>query len=122
MAISQERGDWMMDKQKAAKKRTKEDAKYLALLTQMEANAKLVGETKPTKSDGRDGKETPREAYNSWRYQKPDSNKIMQKGNRMLKWCTNNCHARPMWCGQNNCLPHKEFQKKRRGRQRMHKK
>eukprot|EP00957_Ditylum_brightwellii_P067830 5148584-Ditylum_brightwellii.AAC.1 len=39
----------------------------------------------------------------------------MQKGNGMLKWCTNNCHVHPMWCSQNNCLPCKEYQKKREG-------
>eukprot|EP00957_Ditylum_brightwellii_P056000 4244061-Ditylum_brightwellii.AAC.2 len=47
------------------KKRTKEDTKYLALLTKMEAITKLVGGTKPTKSDGGDGKGIHREAYRS---------------------------------------------------------
>eukprot|EP00957_Ditylum_brightwellii_P140813 10726390-Ditylum_brightwellii.AAC.1 len=96
-----------------AKKRTKDNTKYLALLTQMVAIAKLFGGAKPTKSDGRDGKGTPREVYSSWRYQNPDSKETVRKGNCMLKWCTNNCHACPMWCGQNNCLPCKEYQKKR---------
>eukprot|EP00957_Ditylum_brightwellii_P023093 1741988-Ditylum_brightwellii.AAC.1 len=125
MAISQERRDWMMDKQKAGylysdvmsfalkmynnhrslgewktksiwtKKKTKEDTKYLTLLTQMEAIANLVGKAKPTKSDGGDGKGTPGKVYSSWRYQNPNSKKTMQKGNYTLKWCTNDCHAPP---------------------------
>eukprot|EP00957_Ditylum_brightwellii_P153193 11660274-Ditylum_brightwellii.AAC.1 len=37
----------------------------------------------------------------------------MQKGTPTLKWYTSNCHARPMWCSQRNCQPHKEYQKKR---------
>eukprot|EP00957_Ditylum_brightwellii_P078950 6003305-Ditylum_brightwellii.AAC.1 len=79
----------------------------------MEAKANLVGKTNPTKSDGREGKGTSGEAYSSWRYQNPDSKKTMQMGNCMLKWCTYDCHARPMWCSQSNCLPCKECQKKR---------
>eukprot|EP00957_Ditylum_brightwellii_P197901 15076416-Ditylum_brightwellii.AAC.1 len=54
-----------------------------------------------------------KEAYSSWRYQNPDSKKTIQKGNHALKWCTNDCHAHPMWCSQSNCLPYKEYQKKR---------
>eukprot|EP00957_Ditylum_brightwellii_P164688 12539217-Ditylum_brightwellii.AAC.1 len=95
LAISQERRDWMMGKHKAGysysdmmffslkmynnqrslrewktkealtKKKTEEDTKYLALLTQVEAIANLVGKTNPTKSDGGEGKDTPGEAYRS---------------------------------------------------------
>eukprot|EP00957_Ditylum_brightwellii_P075172 5712278-Ditylum_brightwellii.AAC.1 len=91
------------------KKRTKEDAKYLTLLTQMDVISKLFSGTKLTRSDGGDGKGMPRELYSSWRYQNPDSKETMQKGNRMLKWCTNNCHTCPMWRCQNNFLSHKEY-------------
>eukprot|EP00957_Ditylum_brightwellii_P052401 3974098-Ditylum_brightwellii.AAC.1 len=79
------------------KKKTKEDTKYLALLTQMEVIVNLVGKAFQTKSDGREGKSMPGEAYSSWRYQNPDSKKTMQKGNCTLKWCTNDCHTCPMW-------------------------
>eukprot|EP00957_Ditylum_brightwellii_P159138 12111751-Ditylum_brightwellii.AAC.2 len=85
-------GEWKT-KDVLMKKKTKEDTKYLALLTQMEAIANLVGKANPTKSKNGDGKGTTGEAYSSWRYQNPDSKKTIQKGNCMLKWCTNNCHA-----------------------------
>eukprot|EP00957_Ditylum_brightwellii_P005025 382759-Ditylum_brightwellii.AAC.1 len=86
-------GEWKT-KDVLTKKKTKEDTKYLSLLTQMEAIANLVGKANLTKSDGGEGKGTPGEAYSSRRYQNPDSKKTMQKGNRMLKWCTNDCHKR----------------------------
>eukprot|EP00957_Ditylum_brightwellii_P095387 7265724-Ditylum_brightwellii.AAC.1 len=54
------------------------------------------------------GKCTAPGGIRTWTLRKP-----MQKGKYMLKWCTNNCHACPMWCGQNKCLPCKEYQKKR---------
>eukprot|EP00957_Ditylum_brightwellii_P085791 6525734-Ditylum_brightwellii.AAC.1 len=60
-------GQWKT-KNVLAKKKTEDDAKYLALLTQMEAIAKSVGRPKPTKNNGGDGKGMPREAYSSWRY------------------------------------------------------
>eukprot|EP00957_Ditylum_brightwellii_P164021 12488301-Ditylum_brightwellii.AAC.1 len=96
LAIIQERRDWMMGKQKAGylhsdamsfalkmynnqrslgewkskgaltKKKTEKDTKYLALLIQMEAIVNSVGKADPTKSDGREGKGTAREAYSSW--------------------------------------------------------
>eukprot|EP00957_Ditylum_brightwellii_P110355 8417044-Ditylum_brightwellii.AAC.1 len=72
-------------KEALMKKETKEDTKYLALLTQMETIVNSAGKANPTKSDGREGKNMPGEAYSSWRYQNPNSKKTMQKGNRTLK-------------------------------------
>eukprot|EP00957_Ditylum_brightwellii_P057600 4367974-Ditylum_brightwellii.AAC.1 len=75
----------------------------------MEVIANSVGKANPMKSDGEEGKGMPGEAYSSWKYQNPGTKKTMQKGNHTLKWCTNNCHAHPIWCGQSNCLPCKEY-------------
>eukprot|EP00957_Ditylum_brightwellii_P188780 14369697-Ditylum_brightwellii.AAC.1 len=47
-------GEWK-PKDTSTKKKTDEDMKYLALLTQMEAIANLVGKANPTKSDGGEG-------------------------------------------------------------------
>eukprot|EP00957_Ditylum_brightwellii_P087494 6660164-Ditylum_brightwellii.AAC.1 len=87
--------EWKI-KEASTKKKTEEDTKYSALLTQMEAIANLVGKTNPTKSVGREREGTPGEAYSSWRYQNSGSKKTMQKGNHTLKWCSNDCHAHPM--------------------------
>ena len=29
-----------------------------------------------------------------------------------MKWCSNDCHPQPMWCGRKNCLNKAEFAKK----------
>ena len=26
-----------------------------------------------------------------------------------MKWCTNNCHEKAMWCGRKNCLNREDF-------------
>ena len=26
-----------------------------------------------------------------------------------MKWCTNDCHDKPMWCGRKNCLNKTDF-------------
>eukprot|EP00957_Ditylum_brightwellii_P090148 6866265-Ditylum_brightwellii.AAC.1 len=83
-------GEWKT-KNILTKKKIKEDIKYLALLTQIQVMANSVVKVDPMKSNGRDGKR-----------------------NCTLKWCTDNCHAHFMWCNQNNCLPCKEYQKKRK--------
>eukprot|EP00957_Ditylum_brightwellii_P125727 9584326-Ditylum_brightwellii.AAC.1 len=107
-------GDWK-NKNAPEKRKTKEDTQYLALLSQMDTITKSVGRPKPAKNNDEDGKGIPREAYSSWIYQNPDSKATMHKRNYMLKWYTNNCHTHPMWCSQNNCLSHEEYQKKREG-------
>ena len=34
-----------------------------------------------------------------------------------MKWCTNNCHKKPMWCGRKNCITKSEFAKKMQEKQ-----
>eukprot|EP00957_Ditylum_brightwellii_P128265 9782711-Ditylum_brightwellii.AAC.1 len=58
-------GEWKT-KDVLTKKKTNEDTTYLALLAEMEALANLVCKANPMKSNGRDGKDMPREAYRSW--------------------------------------------------------
>ena len=28
-----------------------------------------------------------------------------------MKWCKNDCHAKPMWCGRKNCLNRADYSK-----------
>ena len=45
-----------------------------------------------------------------WRFENPNNEKekILNDGT-VMKWCTNDCHPRPMWCGRKNCLNRAEY-------------
>ena len=32
-----------------------------------------------------------------------------------MKWCANNCHPKPMWCGRKNCLNREDYAAKNGG-------
>ena len=51
----------------------------------------------------------------SWRYLNPE-NKADLTGDRECKWCTNNCHKKPMWCGRPNCLSREESTVKKKAK------
>ena len=62
-------------------------------------------------SDGRIKLKNGRE-LKSWRFQNPNNDKTKTlKDGTVMKWCNNNCHPKPMWCGRKNCLNRKEYAK-----------
>ena len=44
-----------------------------------------------------------------WR---PDGTATKEINGRDMKWCSNDCHPKPMWCGRMNCLNKADFAKK----------
>ena len=38
-----------------------------------------------------------------------------------MKWCTNDCHPKPMWCGRKNCMSRAEYAAKYGGKNRENK-
>ena len=35
-----------------------------------------------------------------------------------MRWCTNDCHRKPMWCGRANCLNRAEYAEQRRKKEK----
>ena len=130
-AVNAERRDWMMGKQekgynyasiqsfalkmfnnqvalgvwKLTKgKVTKTEPKFLALLTEIQELKKSISKYNLNPDESRNERGYKKEAHNSWKYQNTEGNKTMTKENRTYKWCTKDCHKRPMWCGMKNCL------------------
>ena len=92
-----EKGSWEVSTSPA-----KEDpaVKYLALATEMLRSYNKDG--KGTTDDG--GKRK------NWRYDNPDNLKEKKIGGRTMKWCKQDCHRRPQWCGRRNCLSNAEYE------------
>ena len=92
---------------------TKEDpaAKYLALATELFRTLGNKGQPKGGTHPNDDDKTKV-----NWRYHNPDKLKEKKIGGRTMKWCSQDCHRRPQWCGRRNCLSNADFeaQKKRR--------
>ena len=47
-----------------------------------------------------------------WKYSNPQNEKRKRVRNRTYKWCTNDCHDKPMWCGRRTCLSNAEYSAK----------
>eukprot|EP00957_Ditylum_brightwellii_P010736 813487-Ditylum_brightwellii.AAC.1 len=50
----------------------------------------------------------------NWRFNNPDRKKEMSKNNTNFKWCTNDCHAKSMWCTCNPCYNRANLKEKMR--------
>eukprot|EP00957_Ditylum_brightwellii_P052952 4014469-Ditylum_brightwellii.AAC.1 len=72
------------------------EPKYLALLTkQLQTLTSKLLMDPGTGNDGtvRNGRGR---VIPNWRFDHPNGKKEMSKNNTNFKWCTNNCHAKPM--------------------------
>ena len=49
--------------------------------------------------------------YQAWRYENPDNETTREVRGSTMRWCTNDCHSKPMWCGRKNCLNRADFAK-----------
>ena len=145
-AISSERRDWIQGKVKVdysyldlmelarltynnlvddeswiKKEAKKEHEKnYLTLATE------LIAKYEARQNDGGDNgngnrnnnrdNQGPR-TFQKWRYDNPDNAATKQVRGTTMKWCTNDCHDNPMWCGRKTCVNRAEYasnmQKKR---------
>ena len=100
----------MDDKPDASK-----EANYLALATQLiqRVNELEKGGGKPTKG----GKQSEVRNFGPWRFENPTNAKTKVVEGTTMRWCTNDCHSKPMWCGRINCMSradHAEHMRKRR--------
>ena len=59
----------------------------------------------------------------AWRFENPknEQTKILKDGT-VMRWCTNDCHPKPMWCGRSNCLNKAEYAAKNGGGRKNEKK
>ena len=79
-------------------------AKNLSLTAQVEAR---------TKGNG-GGARTEGSEEVSRRYLNPKNKADSTRGDRKYKWCTKNCHKKPVWCGRPNCLSREDFTAKKK--------
>ena len=47
-----------------------------------------------------------------WRFENADGVKTKVVKGTLMRWCSNDCHPRPMWCGREICLNKADFTKK----------
>ena len=47
-----------------------------------------------------------------WRFENPEGSKTKLVKGTLMRWCANDCHPQPMWCGRKFCLNKSEFAKK----------
>ena len=75
---------------------------YLALATALMTKMSTISEKKQDRSNS-NGKGSER-TYQEWRFQNTDNKETKEVRDSTMKWCTNNCHPKPMWCGRKKCL------------------
>lgn len=145
-AIASERRDWIQGKVKVdysfldlmelgrltynnliedeswIKKEAKQEKEknYLALATQLmsrmaSSNYDDGKANDKDKNNNRDD-QGPR-TYHKWRYENPDNAATREVRGTTMKWCTNDCHDKAMWCGRRTCTNRADYaaamQKKR---------
>ena len=89
---------------KVSKKKGKEEDKnFLALATEM---MKKMSNMKGSANGAKNGGER---TYRPWRFDNPDNKETMEVRGSTMKWCKNDCHPRPMWCGRKNCMNRSEY-------------
>ena len=44
-----------------------------------------------------------------WRFENPDNKPTKIVRGSTMKWCSKDCHEKPMWCGRRNCLDRADF-------------
>ena len=47
--------------------------------------------------------------FQQWRFENPNNEPTKLVRGTTMRWCTNDCHQRPMWCGRKNCLTKAEY-------------
>ena len=96
---------WSSNKKKAEKEQEKN---FLALATEILEQARVNGNDSSSKSGGKDGSNRTR-TFQEWRFQNPDKAKTKVVEGTTMKWCHNDCHSQPMWCGRRNCMNKADF-------------
>ena len=111
-------GEWNSGKAKRHKSVKKdnegEDPKIMALISAVTDIKKRL-EMKPgTITNEQDDTSAENGANrNAWRYDNPEGKEKMIRDNHEFKWCSNDCHKKPQWCGRRNCLPRAKYKARR---------
>ena len=102
----------------------KGEAKFLALATSILQTMKDGG----FKSNGGKGssggsadsnyKDQNGKPLKMWRFENPENAQTKELNGRTMRWCTNDCHPKPMWCGRKNCLNKADFARKMEEREK----
>ena len=78
---------------------SKEQNTYLAFLTEKIDRLETSG--------GENGKQVSTKyaelSYGDWRFENPDEAETKKVRGARIKWCTNDCHIKSMWCERRIC-------------------
>ena len=89
-----------------------EEKNYLALatalMTKMSSMSNGSSGGNSGGSSGIDERKGSR-TYQAWRYENPDNAATKEVRGSIMKWCKNDCHDKPMWCGRKNCLGRADY-------------
>ena len=117
-------GEWKGGKNKISKSSPSkgEEKNFLALATdilQKLKDGKVEESGSQNTSDGGIRLKNGRE-LKAWRFHNPNGEKTKTlKDGTVMKWCVNDCHPKPMWCGRSNCLNRKDYAEKFGGRKKQ---
>ena len=106
---AEEEKDDKNQKVKEEKSDESKEAKFLAMMTKLTnaLGSSTSGNGKPESDGGRKKRQ-----LQQWRYENPGNDKTKLVRGTTMKWCTNDCHDKPMWCGRKTCLNKAKFAKK----------
>ena len=99
------------------KEKSQDEKKFLALATEILQNMKGQKGGDNSEPDGkgvtlRNGRE-----LKPWRFENPNNEKEKKLSDgTIMRWCSNDCHPKPMWCGRKNCMNRAEYAEKMKSR------
>ena len=85
-----------------------EEKNYLALATALMTKMNTMSNGSSGGSSGNEAKKGER-SYQAWRFENPDNAATKEVRGVTMKWCKNDCHTKPMWCGRKNCLNRTDY-------------
>ena len=79
---------------------------YLAIGTALMTKMTLLSGDKSNHSKDRTGGER---VYKGRQHENPDNEPTKEVRGSIMKWCKNDCHDKPMWCGCKNCMNRADY-------------
>ena len=79
----------------------------MALATELISGIQKKNE--PNNDSGKRIGGEPKRSYLPWRFENPEGLKTKEVKGTTMKWCSNDCHPQPVWCGRKNYLNRAEF-------------
>ena len=106
---AEEEEDGGKQKPKEEKPDESKETKFLAMMTIL-TNA--LGSSASANGKSESGGGGKKREFQQWRYENPNNDKTKLVRGTTMKWCKNDCHDKPMWCGCKTCLNKAEYAKK----------